>query len=111
MPCPTVATMASPIGTRAGAARVRAGLAVLLMIAGTALVGAVPAAAGTDVRTVEERVTVPAGPGEPGTIGLDTTLLDAYDPEYLDASAAEDEDETAARQALNARMAEWYGIG
>jgi hypothetical protein len=44
-------------------------------------------------------------------IGLDITLLDAYDPEYLDASAAEDEDETAARQALNARMAEWYGIG
>lgn len=43
--------------------------------------------------------------------GLDTALLDAYDPEYLDTEAAEDEDETAVRQALNARMAEWYGIG
>jgi hypothetical protein len=41
--------------------------------------------------------------------GQDFTLADAYDPEYLDA--AEHEDETAARQALNQRMAEWYGIG
>jgi hypothetical protein len=44
-------------------------------------------------------------------IDHDFTLADAYNPEYLDADAGEDEDETAARQALNARMAEWYGIG
>lgn len=44
-------------------------------------------------------------------IGPDFTFADAYDPEYLDRDAAEDEDETAARQALNARMAEWFGIG
>ena len=73
MCCPTVATMATPTGTRA-AARVRAGLAVVLMIAATALTGAGTAAAGTAVRTVEERLQVPAGPGEAGTIGLDTTL-------------------------------------
>jgi protein tyrosine/serine phosphatase len=41
-------------------------------------------------------------------IGPDFSLADAYDAEYLDAEA---EDETAARQALNARMADWYGIG
>lgn len=43
-------------------------------------------------------------------IGPDCTLADAYDPEYLDEEA-EAEDETMARQALNARMADWYGIG
>lgn len=43
--------------------------------------------------------------------GPDFTLADAYDPEYLDTGEAEDEDETAARQALNARLAEWFGIG
>src|SRR3954452_8928679 len=66
--------MATPTGTRARAARVRAGLAVVLIIAATALTGAGTAAAGTAVRTVEERVEVPAGPGRAGTIGLDTTL-------------------------------------
>lgn len=45
-------------------------------------------------------------------IGYDFTLADAYDPEYLDTDAAETEEaERAARQALNARMADWYGIG
>lgn len=43
-------------------------------------------------------------------VGHDFTLADAYDAEYLDADA-EAEDETATRQALNARMADWYGIG
>lgn len=43
-------------------------------------------------------------------VGHDFTLADAYDAEYLDADA-EAEDERAARQALNARMADWYGIG
>ncbi|MDT7579848.1 MAG: type transport system ATP-binding protein, partial [Pseudonocardiales bacterium] len=66
--------MASPTRTRAGAARVGAGLAVVLVIAATALTGAGTAAADAGVRTVEERVEVPAGPGESGTIGLDTTL-------------------------------------
>jgi hypothetical protein len=41
----------------------------------------------------------------------DFTLADAYDPEYLDADAVAEEDETTARQALNLRMADWYGIG
>ena len=42
-------------------------------------------------------------------IGNDFSMADALDPDYLDAET--EEDETAARQALNARMAEWYGIG
>jgi hypothetical protein len=44
-------------------------------------------------------------------LGPDFTLADAYDLDYLDVEQAEDEDETAERQAINARMAEWYGIG
>ena len=42
-------------------------------------------------------------------VGPDFTLADAYDADYLDDEA--EEDEAAERQALNARMAEWYGIG
>lgn len=42
-------------------------------------------------------------------LGPDFTLADTYDAEYLDAEPFEDE--ATARQALNARMAEWYGIG
>ena len=45
-------------------------------------------------------------------VGHDFTLADAYDADYLDAEAARDsENEKAARQALNVRMAEWYSIG
>ncbi|MET0465635.1 MAG: hypothetical protein ABW007_20910 [Chitinophagaceae bacterium] len=50
-------------------------------------------------------------------VGSDFTLADAYDAAYLDVEAAgvevEDVDLTIVneRQALNARMAEWYGIG
>jgi hypothetical protein len=44
-------------------------------------------------------------------LGPDFTLADAYDPEYLDADGGAEEDAAAERQALNARMAEWYGIG
>ena len=44
-------------------------------------------------------------------IGPDFTLADAYDADYLDADGEAEEDEAAERQALNARMAEWYGIG
>lgn len=44
-------------------------------------------------------------------IGPDFTLADAFDAEYLDVESFEDVDESAERQALNARMAEWYGIG
>lgn len=49
-------------------------------------------------------------------VGHDFTLADAYDAAYLDVEAAgtdaEDEDLMCVeqRQALNARMAEWYGI-
>ncbi len=49
--------------------------------------------------------------------GHDFTLADAYEAAYLDVEAAGAEVEdvdlmgTAERQALNARMAEWYGIG
>lgn len=46
-------------------------------------------------------------------VGLDFTLADAYDPEYLDAGDVEDVDlmSTERRRALDARMAEWCGIG
>jgi ABC-2 type transport system ATP-binding protein len=76
--------MTPPTGARRAAARVRAGLArgraglALLVVLGLSVaatvLGAGTAAAAADVRTVEERVEVPAGPGEPGTVGLDTTL-------------------------------------
>jgi hypothetical protein len=50
-------------------------------------------------------------------VGHDFTLADAFDAAYLDVEAAAVEVEdvnlmgVAERQALNARMAEWYGIG
>lgn len=46
-------------------------------------------------------------------IAPDFTLADAYDPEYLNTDDVEGPDlmSTEQRQALNARMAEWYGIG
>jgi hypothetical protein len=49
--------------------------------------------------------------------GHDFALADAYDAAYLDveAGAVEVEDvdllSVTERRALNARMAEWYGIG
>jgi len=42
-------------------------------------------------------------------VGHDFTLADAFDADYLDEEPEADEE--AERQALNARMAEWYGIG
>src|SRR6476659_6284288 len=65
--------MSSSTAVRAGVSRARLAVAVLAA-ALLALVGAVPAAAATGVRTVEEKVEVPAGAGLPGTITLDTTL-------------------------------------
>jgi len=50
-------------------------------------------------------------------VAHDITLADAYNAPYLDVEAAEVEVEdvdligVAERQALNATMAEWYGIG
>jgi hypothetical protein len=46
-------------------------------------------------------------------LGPDFTLADACAPEYLDTEEVEDVDVMTAQQrrALNARMAEWYGIG
>jgi len=48
-------------------------------------------------------------------LGPDFTLADAYDAAYLGVGVAEVEDVdlmgAAERQALNAAMAEWYGIG
>lgn len=43
-------------------------------------------------------------------IGHDFTLTEAYDAEYLDTDAVEDVDlmSVEQRQALNARMADWY---
>ncbi|MET0626584.1 MAG: hypothetical protein ABW250_26855 [Pyrinomonadaceae bacterium] len=43
-------------------------------------------------------------------IGQDFSLADAYDAEYLDTDEVEDVDlmTTEQRQALNARMAEWW---
>jgi ABC-2 type transport system ATP-binding protein len=69
--------MAISTRTRALDARVRvvAALlaAVVLAVAGS-LIGPGTAAAATAVRTVEERVEVPAGPGRADSVGLDTTL-------------------------------------
>ena len=65
--------MSSSTAVRAGVSRARLAVAVLAA-ALLALVGAVPAAATTGARTVEEKVEVPAGAGLPGTITLDTTL-------------------------------------
>lgn len=42
-------------------------------------------------------------------IGYDTTLVDALDPEYLEEVEDVDLMTREQRQALNARMAEWYG--
>jgi hypothetical protein len=44
--------------------------------------------------------------------GPDFSLADAYDAEYLDTDKVEDVDlmSTEQRQALNAAMADWYGI-
>lgn len=41
----------------------------------------------------------------------DFQMLDAFDADYLDTDAVEDVDlmTTEQRQALNAKMAEWYG--
>lgn len=44
-------------------------------------------------------------------VGPDFTFADAVDADYLDAEEVNEEAERAARQALNARMADWYGIG
>lgn len=50
-------------------------------------------------------------------VSPDFTLADAYAAAYLDVGAVEAEAEdvdlmgAAERWALNARMAEWYGIG
>lgn len=41
-------------------------------------------------------------------IGQDYCLADFEDADYLDTEEAEG-NETAARQALNLRMAEWWG--
>jgi len=67
--------MTCSTGTRALAAALRLPVALLGALLLT-LAFAAPAAAstGTGPRTVEERVEVPAGPGQAGTIGLDTTL-------------------------------------
>jgi hypothetical protein len=43
-------------------------------------------------------------------LGPDFTLADAFDAEYIDEEA-EVEMGREERQALNARMADWYGIG
>lgn len=44
-------------------------------------------------------------------LGPDYSLADFNDPEYLDTDGEPEEDERAARQALNAEMACWYSIG
>jgi hypothetical protein len=50
-------------------------------------------------------------------VGPDFTFADAYDAAYLDVETAGVEVDdvdlmgVAERRALNARMAEWYGIG
>lgn len=56
-------------------------------------------------------ITAAAAAEYRANVGPDFTLADAYDVDYLDLESVEVEDEAAERQALNARMAEWYGIG
>jgi hypothetical protein len=61
--------------------------------------------------------TAAAAAGYRANTGHDFTLADAYDAAYLDVEAVGAEAEAAdlmgvaERQELNARMAEWYGIG
>ena len=75
MPCPNVATMTRTTGTHTLAAVLRLPVA-LIAAALLTLAFAVPASASTSAvsRTVEERIEVPAGPGQDGVIALDTTL-------------------------------------
>lgn len=44
-------------------------------------------------------------------LGPDFQMLDALDPDYLDTEEVEDVDlmSVGKRQALNARMADWFG--
>ncbi|MGZ8749538.1 MAG: alpha/beta fold hydrolase [Pseudonocardia sp.] len=65
--------MTRPTGTHPLAAVLRLPVA-LLAAALLTLAFAVPASASTVPRTVEERIEVPAGPGQEGAIALDTTL-------------------------------------
>jgi ABC-2 type transport system ATP-binding protein len=66
--------MALSPGIRARAGRVPAVLGALALTLVAAVLAPGTAAATAGVRTVEERVEVPAGPGLPGTVSLDTTL-------------------------------------
>ena len=67
--------MTRPTGTHTVAAVLRLPVA-LIAAALLTLAFAVPASASTSAvsRTVEERIEVPAGPGQDGVIALDTTL-------------------------------------
>jgi len=65
--------MTRPTGTHTLAAVLRLPVA-LLAAALLTLAFAAPASASTVSRTVEERIEVPAGPGQEGAIALDTTL-------------------------------------
>ena len=65
--------MTRPTGKHTLAAVLRLPVA-LLAAALLALALSVPASASTVSRTVEERIEVPAGPGQDGAIALDTTL-------------------------------------
>jgi hypothetical protein len=64
-----------------------------------------------------EMSTATAAAAYRANVGHDFTLADAYDTAYLDVEAAAVEVEEVdlmgapQQQALNARMAEWYGIG
>jgi ABC-2 type transport system ATP-binding protein len=67
--------MTRPTGTYTPAAVLRLPVALLAAALLTlTLAFAVPASASTLPRTVEERIEVPAGPGQNGAIALDTTL-------------------------------------
>lgn len=62
-------------------------------------------------RKANEMTTAATANEIKSNIGQDFSLADAYDFEYMDTDAVEDVDTmtTAQRQALNARMAEWFG--
>ena len=98
MGCPTVASMSTSTGgPRRRVSRPAHGRGARC---GPARAGraAAPAAAATAARTVEEKVEVPAGPGRPDTITLDTTL-------YLPR------DDPRARGPGRARLRRHEGVG
>jgi ABC-2 type transport system ATP-binding protein len=67
-------TSTGPRALAAAAVALPVALLAALLLAATVAAPAAASTASGAPRTVEERIEVPAGPGQPGTIGLDTTV-------------------------------------